>query len=183
MQKAVRAQPFVLKTCFQKTSVPKIEETHHAAKQLTMPRLFQLKVHIAGTAAEHVYLVKEIVRSPLMHLRLDVTLADCHFGIDRFAHLGQIFTHGLLACDEAGVHDVSPIKFCYRVGEVHAQFVLGPLALIFLGLGCSTVLKTWRWVSIKTKAKAAPNTSEIVIEAHTPVRPEPPALMKSGGMR
>ena len=148
-----------------------------------MPGLFQLKVNIARAAAEHMYLVKEIVGAPFMHLGFNVTLADRHLGIDRFAHLSQILSHGLLACDETGVHDVCTIKSRFCVGEVHAQFVFGPLALILLGLGCSTVLKTWRWVSIKAKAKAAPNTSEMVIEAHTPVRPAPPALMKMGGMR
>lgn len=148
-----------------------------------MPRLLQLKVDIAGATAEHVNLVEEIMCPPLMHLRLDVTLADRHLGIDHLAHLSQIVTHSLLARDETGVHNVGAIQFCYRVRKVHAQFVFGPLAWIFLGLGCSTVLKTWRWVNIKTKAKAAPNTSEMVIEAHTPVRPEPPALMKSGGIR
>ncbi len=107
-----------------------------------MPWLFQLKVDIAGAAAKHVYLVEEIMRTPFVHHRLEVALADRHLGIDRFAHLDQIVTHGLLACDEARVHDVSAIKFCYRVGEVHAQFVFGPLALSFLGLGCSTILKT-----------------------------------------
>ena len=163
--------------------IPKIEETHHAAKQLAIPFLFQFEVDVAGAATEYVDLVEEIVRPPFVHLRLDIALADRHLGIDRLAHLGQIVTHGLLARDETGVHDMGILRCRFCVGEVHAQFVFGPLALILLGLGCSTVVNTWRWVSIKVKAKAAPNTSEIVIEAHTPVRPDPPALIKMGGMR
>ena len=163
--------------------IPKIEETHHAAKQLAIPFLLQFEVNVAGAATKYMELIEKVVRPPFMHLRLDVALADRHLRIDRFANLRQILAHGLLACDEAGVHDVGTIKFCYRVGEVHAQFVFGPLALILLGLGCSTVLKTWRWDSIKAKAKAAPNTSEIVSEAHTPVSPSPPALTKMAGTK
>ena len=122
--------------------IPKIKETHHATKQLSIPRLLQFEVDIAGTAAKHVKLIEKVVRPPFVHLRFDVTLTDRHFWSNSFAHLFQIVTHGLLACDEAGIHDVSAIKFCYRVSKVHAQFVFGPLALILLGLGCSTVVKT-----------------------------------------
>ena len=93
-------------------------------------------------------LIEKVVRPPLMHLRLDVALADRHLRINRLAHLSQILTHGLLAFDEAGVNDVSAIGCRFCVGEVHTQFVFGPFALILLGLGCSTVLKTWRWDSI-----------------------------------
>ena len=165
-------------------SVPKIKETHYTAKQFAVPGLLQFEVDITGAAAEHVEVVEEVVRPPFVHLRLDITLANSHFRCDFFAHLGQILPHGLFALDKAGVHDMGAIFGCYCVGEVHSQFVFGPLALIkcFRGLGCSTVLNTWRCVSISRKANTAPNTSEMVIEAQTPVRPLMPMPSKMGGM-
>ena len=124
--------------------IPKIKETYHTAKQFAIPGLLQLKVDIAGAAAKHMEVVEKVVRPPFMHLRLDVTFAHRHFGIGHLAHLFQIVTHGLLALDKARIHNVGAIFGCYCVGEVHGQFVFGPLALIrcFRGFGCSTVLNT-----------------------------------------
>ena len=118
----------VVKTCFKKASVPKIKETHHTAEQFAVPGLFQLKVDITGAAAEDMELIKEIVRPPFVNHRLEVALADRHFGRDRCTYLSQVVAHRLLAQDEAGVNDVGAIGSRYRVGEVH----------------CLVVLKTWR---------------------------------------
>ena len=124
--------------------IPKIKETYHTAKQFAVPGLLQLKVDIASAAAKYMKVVEKVVRPPLMHLRLDVALTNRHFRIGHLAHLFQIVTHGLLAFDKARVHNVGAIFGCYCVGEVHSQFVFGPLALIrcFQGFGCSTVLNT-----------------------------------------
>ena len=48
--------------------IPKIKETYHAAKQLAVPGLFQLKVDIACAAAKHMKVVEKVVRPPFMHL-------------------------------------------------------------------------------------------------------------------
>ena len=170
---------------FEACLIPKIKETHHTAKQFAVPGLLQFEIDIASAAAEHVNVVEKVVRPPFMYLRFDIALANSHFRIDFFTQIRQIIPHVLLALDMARVHDVGAIFSCYCVGEVHTQFVFGPLALIkcFRGFGCSTVLNTWRCDSISKKANTAPNTSEMVIEAQTPVRPLPPALTKIGGMR
>ena len=47
----------------------------------------------------------------------------------------------------------------------------------------STTRNTFRWLNISKKANKAPNTSEMVREAHTPVRPEPPIFIKMFGTR
>ena len=107
--------------------IPKIKETYHTAKQFAIPGLLQLKVDIAGAAAEHVEFVEKVVRPPFMHLRLDVTFAHRHFGIGHLAHLFQIVTHGLLALDEAGVDDVGAVFGYQCVGEVHVLLVLSAL--------------------------------------------------------
>ena len=107
--------------------IPKIKETYHAAKQFAIPGLLQLKVDIAGAAAEHVKFVEKVVRPPFMHLRLDVAFAHRHFRIGHLAHLFQIVTHGLLAFDKARIHNVGAIFGCYCVGEVHVLLVLSAL--------------------------------------------------------
>ena len=102
--------------------IPKIKETHHTAKQLAIPRLFQFEVDIAGAAAKHVELIEKIVRPPFMHLRLDIALADRHLWGNGLTHLFQILTHGLLALDETGIHDVGTFFGGYGVGEIHFQY-------------------------------------------------------------
>jgi hypothetical protein len=55
-----------------------------------------------------------------MYLRLDISLANSHFRGSGLAHLFQILTHGLLARDETGVHDVGTFGCRFSVGEIHA---------------------------------------------------------------
>ena len=148
-------------------SIPKIKPTHHAAKHLAPPSLFQFEVDVFGAAAEHVEIVEKIVRPPFTHHRLQIPLANGHIGCRRFAQVLQISSHFGLAFHHARIVDVRVSRGRYGIGKVYH----------------SAGLKTWRCVSMSKKASKAPSTSEMVIEAQTPVRPLPPALMNKVGTR
>ena len=89
--------------------IPKIEETHHTAKQLTKPSLLQLEVDVLSAAAKHMKLIEEIMRPPFPYLRLHVALVDRHLRGRRVAQLLQIRTHVFLARDETRVHDMGVV--------------------------------------------------------------------------
>ena len=59
--------------------IPEIKETHHAAEQLTIPRLLHLKVDVLGAAAKDMNPIKEGVRPPFAYLGFYITLVDRHF--------------------------------------------------------------------------------------------------------
>ena len=153
--------------CRTGVSIPKIKPTHHTAKHLTPPSLFQFEVDIFGAAAENMELVEKIMRPPFAHLRLYIALVDSHFRINRITQTFQISPHVGLAFHLARIVDVRVGRGCYGIGKVYH----------------SAGLKTWRCVSISKKASKAPSTSEMVIEAQTPVRPLPPVLMNKVGTR
>ena len=165
--------------------IPKIEETHHAAEQLAKPVLFQLKVDVFGTAAEDMEFVEEVMRAPFPHLRFHITLVDSHLWSTRITQLLQIGTHVFLARDLTRVSDVGVGRRYFGVGKIHCSMsALRPFNNFRVQRPWFSVgLNTCRCVSMSKKASTAPNTSEMVIEAQTPVSPELPASMKMGGIR
>ena len=98
---------------------PRREEAHHTAKQLAVPSLFQLQVHVFGAAAEYMKLVKEIVRPPFTNLRLNIALVDSHFWTNRFPQTFQIGPHVSLAFHLTRVRDMCVNRGCYGIVDLH----------------------------------------------------------------
>ena len=111
-----------------KKTIPKIKPTHHPAKHLTPPSLFQFEVDIFGAAAENMELVEKIMRPPFAHLRLYIALVDSHFRINRITQTFQISPHVGLAFHLARIVDMRVGGGCYGIGKVYH----------------SAGLKTWR---------------------------------------
>ena len=99
--------------------VPKVEETHYTAKQLAVPSLFQLQVHVFGAAAEYMKLVKEIVRPPFTNLRLNIALIDSHIRCRCFTQTFQIDPYIGLAFHLTRVRDVCVCRGHYGVVDLH----------------------------------------------------------------
>ena len=99
--------------------VPKVEETHYTAKQLAIPSLFQLQVHVFGAAAEYMKLVKEIVRPPFTNLRLNIALINSHLGCRCFTQTFQIGPYIGLAFHLTRVRDVCVCRGHYGVVDLH----------------------------------------------------------------
>ena len=125
------------------------------------------------------------MRTPFAYLRLHITLIDRHFGSTRITQFLQIGTHVFLARDKTRVLDVRVGRGRYGVGKIHCSMsALRPFNNFRVQRPWFSVdLNTCRCVSMSKKASTAPNTSEMVIEAQTPVSPELPASMKMGGIR
>ena len=99
--------------------VPKVEETHYTAKQLAIPSLFQLQVHVFGATAEYMHPIEEIVRPPFANLRLNIALINSHLGCRCFTQTFQIGPYIGLAFHLTRVRDVCVCRGHYGVVNLH----------------------------------------------------------------
>ena len=102
-----------------RVSIPKVEETHHTTKQLAVPSLFQLQVHVFGAAAEYMHPIEEIVRPPFANLRLNIALINSHLGCRCFPQTFQIGPYIGLAFHLTRVRDVCVCRGHYGVVDLH----------------------------------------------------------------
>jgi hypothetical protein len=87
-------------------SIPGIKEIHNAAKQLTVPSLYQFQVNVLRAATKHMDAIEQIVGPPLAQHRLYITLTHSHFRRRLLPYRFQKLAHFSLTPDPARIKDV-----------------------------------------------------------------------------